>query len=733
MKINELHIKNFKNLKDVEFNFKDQKVILFLGETGNGKSSVFDALAYVLTDSLDEKLSEYIRWGQKEFEINCSFTHLNHTYDMSIVAGKTTKKLLIIDAKTDIESVYQNSEASKKLAEVIDPVLTKYSAISTQGQSTQLLFDTPSNRLKKLREILKIDKIIDASDSIKEDIKLEKEKLDKIQSEINVLEGLTFIYMDLPKLWDITKIENEYKELTLKKSLYDKDLISYNNYLTALEKYNEAQSKINDITLKIKILESDKEGTKLKDEIIFDEAIYKKLSDDINLCEITKIKYEQSIKDYETYVKQKDSIQLDISKYEKDLDRSKLLRIKPESHNEYQIEELRSKITPFNISNAELGNKLKLVNQGKCPITQEECTQVMSLNKDDIINEIENNNIKIIELSAELKLAITDKERFDKETKEQETLRQQKQSIYEKVDMLEKQLLNITAIDKPDYGIDFNNDISLMKSKLEKLNQDKKQYEEIKDYNTKITLRLNAIDTQIISYKRQEIDHESITNPDKILEPIFDIEYYNSIKLNMDLYSQKKDEYDNVVTFNKKLKENENLSKDKINVLTETIQNIRSTIRILEESKTLIEKPFSGYLIEKGTLFIKEKMNAFFQKSYGRYQITLGQDKNSVDFFFSDGVHKETPCGMASGFEKQLISIACRVALTSLQNLGIIMLDECDSESSSEKSLNLFKNLLEEKCFSQFFIISHKQDTQEYLSNAVNSGVYEIKNGGILN
>jgi len=101
MKINTLHIKNFKNLKDVEFDFSNQRIILFLGETGNGKSSVFDALSYVLTDSLEEKLIEYIRWGQKQFEIDCTFSHLSHSYHMNIVCDGKAKKKLIIDGKDE--------------------------------------------------------------------------------------------------------------------------------------------------------------------------------------------------------------------------------------------------------------------------------------------------------------------------------------------------------------------------------------------------------------------------------------------------------------------------------------------------------------------------------------------------------------------------------------------------------------------------------------------------------
>ena len=723
MKINTLHIKDFKNLKDVEFDFTNQKVILFLGETGNGKSSVFDALAYVLTDSLDEKLSEYIRWGQKEFVIECSFTHLNNTYEMSITGGKTTKKKLIINDNDE----YVNSEASKKLAEIVDPVLTKYSAISTQGQSTQLLFDTPSNRLKKLREILKIDKVINASDNIREDIKIEKEKLDKIQAEIKLLEGLTFIYMDLPKLEDIDKIENEFKLLQENKKQFDSKVIIFNQYVNDLKKYNESQIKIKDLQLKIIDIQSDKKESILKIDIIFDEDELHLVSNEINKLEIDKVKYEQTIKDYETYVKQKEAVSENIKSFEKQLDRIKILRIKPASHNEEQIKDIFDKINILNVDNKDLNNKLKLANSGKCPT----CEQPYVVNKENILSGIEKNN-KDLKILMELhSSALLDKKRFEDETKEQDKLRQQKQSIYEKIDMLQKQLDSLTEVVEPE-DKDFISELEILRVKKSNLDFDRKESNSIKEYNQRVILKLNALEVQIKAYQEQISDFILIKQPEEISEPIFDIGYYNNIKLNIDLYKQRKDEYDNVVNFNKKLKENEDTTKDKINVLTDSIQKIRSDIRILEESKTLIEKSFSGWLIEKGSIFIKEKMNSFFQRSYGRYNISLGQDKSSVDFFYSDGVHKETPCGMASGFEKQIISVANRVALSKLQSLNILMVDEADSESSEIRSEAMFKMLLDEN-FNQIFVISHKSNTQEYLSNTNNSGVYEISNGELLN
>ena len=129
MKFNRLYIKNFKNIKEIEIT-DFNRVNLISGNNGNGKSSVLLALGFILTNDLDEKLEEYVRWGCDKFEIEAELEHEGHKYVYEIEAGKSTKKRLCID---DGEEFF-NSEASKKFAEIVDPALTKCSCIVTGKQ-----------------------------------------------------------------------------------------------------------------------------------------------------------------------------------------------------------------------------------------------------------------------------------------------------------------------------------------------------------------------------------------------------------------------------------------------------------------------------------------------------------------------------------------------------------------------------------------------------------------------
>ena len=151
-------------------------------------------------------------------------------------------------------------------------------------------------------------------------------------------------------------------------------------------------------------------------------------------------------------------------------------------------------------------------------------------------------------------------------------------------------------------------------------------------------------------------------------------------------------------------------------------------ISVLEESRNIIDKQFSSYLIEKGTQYVEYKMNNFFQKCYSRYTVFFRQteSKNSIDFFYNDINGKGGSASLCSGFEKQLLSVAFRVALASITGIGFLILDEIDSDASEENSISLYSNLIDSNLFSQIISISHKNDTKEYLLNNYQTKLIEL-------
>ena len=69
------------------------------------------------------------------------------------------------------------------------------------------------------------------------------------------------------------------------------------------------------------------------------------------------------------------------------------------------------------------------------------------------------------------------------------------------------------------------------------------------------------------------------------------------------------------------------------------------------------------------------------------------------------------------------------MALSSLQDLGLFIVDEVDSNASTEKSLFLYENLLNESSIGQFFIITQNDETKEFISNQQGASIFTIKDG----
>ena len=113
-------------------------------------------------------------------------------------------------------------------------------------------------------------------------------------------------------------------------------------------------------------------------------------------------------------------------------------------------------------------------------------------------------------------------------------------------------------------------------------------------------------------------------------------------------------------------------------------------------------------------------MNEFFQRSYeGKYQIKYEQEKSGkgIGFYYSQNNDDWRSTITLSGFEGQLFSMGFRLALSTLQNIRILLLDEIDSDASTDKSLTLYKNLLNEEKINQFFITTHNEETKEFIKS----------------
>lgn len=687
MKINKLDIKNFKAIKHITFD-KNKKVNLITGENGNGKSSILDAIRYILTDELDDKISSFVRWGTEKFEIICEFEHKGIEYTLEIEGSKGAKKRLAFN-----DEEYFNSEATSKLRDIIDFELTKYSAISEQGKTAQLLFQKKTERLNTLSRILKIDSINESSENVKEEVRKIRENVKVLETELNSLENAEFSLMDeiiLPEIDEIKKefevVEKEKNDYNVKQKELDKEISEIKESISEIKLSFEKKKNESISNIKTEIINLE---NKLKD--------IKRKKNEFDSAVISSKTIKDEIKDLEN--------SLNIKKKE-----TKTV-IEPSQSEEY-LKQIYTKKIEVEQSIKSIEKEIKALKDRKCPYSFD-CDKLEGVDVSKYEKDLESaqSELTILEISYK---KISDEIKIYKDTL----------SFNQKI---EKEVSDI------------ENKISLKKESIKKYQEVIDNYTEEDSINTESVLKLKKEEIESIEHllsierdKQIEVLQERINNISE-REGFLKEKEYSELKNKILLYDNQVKELERIKLFNEEVLKKKSKNERLVSVKKRELESKRKEINLMEEVRDAY-KDFSAYRINKGAEHIKNRMNSIFQKGYGKYEITFEQDKSGIDFFYKEvGSDILNNVVMASGQEKAVLAVANRLALCSLQNLGILVLDEVDNNASDENSVKLFQTILNEKGFNQIWIISHCNATKEYLNNLVETSNYNILDGQVEN
>lgn len=687
MKINKLDIKNFKAIKHITFD-KNKKVNLITGENGNGKSSILDAIRYILTDELDDKISSFVRWGTEKFEIICEFEHKGIEYTLEIEGSKGAKKRLAFN-----DEEYFNSEATSKLRDIIDFELTKYSAISEQGKTAQLLFQKKTERLNTLSRILKIDSINESSENVKEEVRKIRENVKVLETELNSLENAEFSLMDeiiLPEIDEIKKefevVEKEKNDYNVKQKELDKEISEIKESISEIKLSFEKKKNESISNIKTEIINLE---NKLKD--------IKRKKNEFDSAVISSKTIKDEIKDLEN--------SLNIKKKE-----TKTV-IEPSQSEDYLKQIYTEKIElEQNVKSIE--KEIKSLKDRKCPYSFD-CDKLEGVDVSKYEKDLESaqSELTILEISYK---KISDEIKIYKDTL----------SFNQKI---EKEVSDI------------ENKISLKKESIKKYQEVIDNFTEEDSINTESVLKLKKEEIESIEHllsierdKQIEVLQERINNISE-REGFLKEKEYSELKNKILLYDNQVKELERIKLFNEEVLKKKSKNERLVTLKKRELESKRKEINLMEEVRDAY-KDFSAYRINKGAEHIKNRMNSIFQKGYGKYEITFEQDKSGIDFFYKEvGSDILNNVVMASGQEKAVLAVANRLALCSLQNLGILVLDEVDNNASDENSVKLFQTILNEKGFNQIWIISHCNATKEYLNNLVETSNYNILDGQVEN
>jgi len=561
-----------------------------------------------------------------------------------------------------------------------------------------------------------------------------KEKLTVLNAELPLLENKEFTYYEIEELEDITELKQEFEVLETKKSLYEERSKIYDSYLEKKENYEKAQENIKNLDKDIKDNTNELNDLELKDLPDYDSDKYSNLKIELNDVE-TNIsnwynKKEQALK----VEKEINKLNSELNEIKSSLEKNRLFRVKTLSFTDDEFKKVENQLDYDKIEMHKYTDGANAIHKAECPILEQPCDRI----KDEyerFIEERDKYNDKVNKGIKQLEQWKKDKEEYNNSKNNLDKIKiKRDQLLKDKEDKFSR----LNELTKTEIVVDEKNLNELTDKKckieidLDKLDKLKIEYDTIKSYNSNLVeLRLRK-ELDIAQLEGQVKELEKIEEPEEIKPPEeFNLNKYETVKKEINIYDQKIIEIEKLNKMNEETKEKEKQNKKDIKDKKKKIENLEKRNRALEQARTFLDKKFSAYMVTKGTTKIKNKMNEFFQGAYGKYEVTFMQDKNSVEFFYTENGQYPKSVVMSSGHEKKVLAVSNRIALCSLQSLGIMLLDEIDSDCNTDKSIKLFDKLLNEK-FNQLFIITHNYETQEFIRNQWGCGLFEIKQGTII-
>jgi len=669
-------------INEAELDFIDG-VTLICGENGTSKSAIIDAIAICLTEyRRADTFLDYIQKGKTNAYIKLWAVYNGEElfFDMSInkEKGATFQRTITYQNKP-----YSMAQASD-LINSLD--LSYYSNIILSMQDAEDITKlSPAQRANYLQKLLNFD--------FSEYVKKIDDELNQLESQKTYNETqITF------KKNEINTRQGEIKkpeELPYKKREYDSFVERKNKII---ESINEQQQNIINMA----------DQLKKKDELSMQRT---KLELEINNI----VEIEKKSKEHEEYIanlaEKYKHCGAELQAIEFEL---KQIRTKHDTdHKLYrtldeEIKKLNEEIIKI-IERLRITTKIRgIAEQGTCPECRQETKDIdveqwkkkeeslttekyaaektrEHLQKDyyEVQNEVSKSSPKILELEK----------RFSIKTEELKKI---------KLDQASAALLTIDG------------EKILQKAQFQELLADVRK--QLSELETELTKEKNYSDV-IKELRKEELEITTkISKYDEITKQNVFVGEHNI----------------NVEKAILKLKE-------EITALNAQLVISNKDVMLRKEAKIFIDKKLINYLIVKTCAVLESAMNDFVQVVFPKMMVKLYQSKAGVNFFYTTDRFKTGSDAkkddllnvkMASGFQKELLSIAFKVALCKAYNLSTLILDECDKAASDSASELLFETLLNENNFNQLLIITHKPSVKEMiLAISPNYKIFTPNNG----
>lgn len=735
LELKKLTMTDFGIIKGTKIIEYDKGLNIISANNGKGKSTSIFAIEMLLIDNYVSSYENYINNNSDGFFISLDFLLDNQSYTISLDCKKPKNTMTSIRILSDSTGeIATGDEAKRVLAEMINPDITKYALVSKQKAIDNITTCTDSERRELFKRIKNLDyekeineKIIPKINGVKEDIIQKDKEIYAIENyptqEPKTIKDLPFTEKELDSK------KTELGKLNAEKSLADE---MYKQRQEKEKRLNDLESNFNLTVSKISGKENIEKSTLMEiTSLRLDlESIDKNFliteseshNNYINRLEFLKESSKRNKLDLEH---QKENIEKDITKLQKEVSEIKLVKLIP--FNENKLTEIKSEISTIKANISTCKSNIKSLEKGVCPICGQECEHKL--------NEYQN-ELKVLENNLQEKLGIegiliTEKTDIQEKTDKNRTLKDTKTDIQNKIEKLESDLsYKITLLSNEDNELKKQLESEEMTFNKDKENNLKLMNETKSNKNQLIEIK----ESQIENLKKDIIDLESELESNTkerdllgkelekeilpiALNPINDLEQEIKSYNDTIIYNE------NVVTFNKELENTILENTKKLRVLKEEKSKLVKEQFDLEGARNIMLKDFPNYVIDSSIETVEESMNQFIEDVYYKpLDIALRSTKTSIKLEYGNG-KRSLSASRLSGAEGKITDIAFINNFNKLLNLECLILDEPDGPLADNIKETFYETLLGmSSLYNQIIIITHSEKMCNYMisNNEVN-------------
>lgn len=677
--IKTLTLSNFMCITEAQLDFSNNYVTILAGLPGQGKSAVIEAIALCFTERRrGDSYKDFIKRGETSSKIHLDAAIFGNpiVFDVELLDKKGStpvNRTIVYENKT-----YTNSECSL-LLESFDIEYLQHNMFSFQGEGS-ITGLRPAERAKLLKRVLSVEFISQVEQL---DAEIEKAQIatNNSQIQLDLLKNRKFTYQPTKTILS----DHERSQL----------LISIEELKTHIKNIEHEQLFQLENKQRLEVL----------------RASYSSLT-------VRKASHEKELKELEAHLIQ---IQKDVQEYNKQLlllpkveecqsqieEDSDTLQIIQQLLREDQNRKIAytDNLNDLKVKKSKIQSHIESHKLGECP----SCGQKTHPER---IPSLEEELLQIDQSINEIKSMLSDCE----------------ESIFNENKKINELTSTITSLNR---DIKNSSDLSSRYSSMLKT---------LRENEARSSVAVNNVIEAIKEEKRQL--EEMSTQIAEMSKYSFDATELERLKLTLREHEKHLQDDDinknvnvSIALYNDSILKEENENATKINEIIAQQNTLLTNIGTYKEAKRILEVELPNYIIVKACSKLEYHINNFITSVMPGMVVRLFQSRSGVEFFYSpkgtpEDINDWISTKMSSGFERELLSVAWRVALARAYKLQILLLDEIDSAANPVSSERMYKELANISGFKQLIIISHKAEIVDvFQQETSNVALYLVNNG----